>query len=165
MKVAPPHNTLKSQSRWMGMGQGDGSYPLNCYDFQSTCVAKILEHFEQLPRAIRIYIIFLYLYWQKDIIIFVKISKNFNSRVKKKKSPSVSQFEAVWNICGVVSKLNSNRKQDPGQQGYQKNQMLLLCGNFPNIYIVENTRMLNLVRDLHQKVLISLFAEKFDLNE
>ena len=43
--------------------------------------------------------------------------------------------------------------------------MLLLCGNFPNIYIVENTQMLNLVRDPHQKVLISLFAEKFDLNE
>ena len=142
MKVAPPHNTLKSQSRWMGMGQGDGSYPLNCYDFQSTCVAKILKHFEQLPRAIRIYIIFLYLYWQKDIIIFVKISKNFNSRVKKKKSPSVSQFEAVWNICGVVSKLNSNRKQDPGQQGYQKKSNVIIMwklsqyiyrGKYPNV--------------------------------
>ena len=40
----------------------------------------------------------------------------------------------MWNICGVVSKLNSNRKQDPGQSGYWKHQILLIYGIFTNIY-------------------------------
>ena len=66
----------------------------------------------------------------------------------------------MWNICGVVSKLNSNRKQDPGQLGYLKHQKLLLYGILTNIDIVENIRMLN-VRYLHQKVLIYGFQRSF----
>ena len=40
--------------------------------------------------------------------------------------PNVSQFEAVWNICGVVSRLNSKRKQDPGWK-----EMLSYLGRTP----------------------------------
>ena len=45
--------------------------------------------------------------------------------------PNVSQFEAVWNICGVVSRLNSKRKQDPGCK-----EILSYLGRTP-IYPIE----------------------------
>ena len=34
--------------------------------------------------------------------------------------PSVSQFDAVWNIWGVVSRLNSNKKQEAEEKNLKK---------------------------------------------